>query len=281
MPKELVIFFIAFIGFVFLYFVYRKNFKNIKVPSVCLITGGVKTGKSLLAVTLSIADFKKVHRSWWFATKFLRKDLEEPLYYTNVSISFGSLKSKKPHKLDKCVRLITLESLLREERYNYKSIIYIQEASLMSDNMDFKNVERNADLSLYAKLIAHETKGGKMYVDTQSVLDIHYAFKRVASTYFFIQKNYNFLLFHLLYIREMINTENGVNNFNDDVDTTTRKYIIPFWYHHKYNRYEYSYLTDNLEKSNTDLIRHNGLISFNPLYRKKANKTPKEKKQND
>ena len=31
----------------------------------------------------------------------------------------------------------------------------------MSDNMDFKNVERNADLSLYAKLIAHETKGGK------------------------------------------------------------------------------------------------------------------------
>lgn len=167
---------------------------------------------------------------------------------------------------------------MRQERYNYKSVIYIQEASLMSDNMDFNNKVRNVELSLYAKLIAHETRGGALYVDTQSVLDIHYAFKRVASTYFFIQKNLNLLLFHVLYVREMINTENGVNNFVDDVDTTTRKVLIPFWYHYKYNRYEYSYLTDELTVSDEKNVKHNGIVSFNPLYMEHADKRKKVQK---
>lgn len=267
---------------VILYFVYRKNFKILKTPSVALITGGVKCGKSLLSVKLSIKDFKRKHRKWWFFRYILHdKVKEEPLYYTNVSISFGSLKRKKPHRLDRCIRFITLDSLMREKRYNYKSVIYIQEASLMSDNMDFNNKIRNINLSLYAKLIAHETRGGSLYIDTQSILDVHYAFKRVASTYFFIQKHLNLLLFHILYVREMINTENGVNNFQDDVDTTTRKVLIPFWYHHKYDRYEYSYLTDELEITSEKNIKHNGVVSFNPLYvelsdkRKKAVLKPK------
>lgn len=268
---------IALVLAIILYFFYRKNFKILKVPSVCLITGGVKCGKSLLSVKLSIKDFKKRHRRWWFFRHILRDKLkEEPMYYTNVQISFGSIKSKKPHRLDRCIKLVTLDSLLRMERYNYKSVIYIQEASLMSDNMDFNNKVRNVELSLYAKLIAHETRGGAMYVDTQSVLDVHYAFKRVASTYFFIQKNMNFLLFHILYVREMINQENGVNSFVDDVDTTTRKVLIPFWYHHKYNRYEYSYLTDDLKVSDERNVKHHGVVSFNPLYTEHADKRIKD-----
>lgn len=268
------------IGVIVLYIVYRKNFKILKVPSVCLITGGVKCGKSLLSVKLSIRDFRARHRKWWFFRYILRdKKKEEPMYYTNVQVSFGSIKRKKPHRLDRCIKLCTLDSLLRMERYNYKSVIYIQEASLMSDNMDFNNKVRNVELSLYAKLIAHETRGGALYIDTQSVLDVHYAFKRVASTYFFIQKNMNFLLFHILYVREMINTENGVNTFQDDVDTTTRKVLIPFWYHYKYNRYEYSYLTDDLKVSNESNVKHHGVISFNPLYMQHADKRVKEIKK--
>ena len=268
------------VGVVILYIFYRKHFKILKVPSVCLITGGVKCGKSLLSVKLSIKDFRSRHRKWWFFRHILRdKKKEEPMYYTNVQVSFGSIKRKKPHRLDRCIKLCTLESLLRMERYNYKSVIYIQEASLMSDNMDFNNKTRNVDLSLYAKLIAHETRGGALYIDTQSVLDVHYAFKRVASTYFFIQKNLNLFLFHILYVREMINTENGVNTFQDDVDTTTRKVLIPFWYHYKYNRYEYSYLTDDLKVSNESNVKHHGVISFNPLYMQHADKRVKEIKK--
>ena len=251
-----------------LYFVFRKNFKILKVPSVCLITGGVKTGKSLLSVVLATKDYIKRHRKWYIQSKLMRKDVEEPLFYTNCYIRFGLLHNN----LNKNIRYISLDHLNRDIRFNYKSVIYIQECSLMADNMDFNNKVRNVDLSLFNKLIAHETRGGALYYDTQSVLDSHYSIKRVCSTYLFIQKNINFLLFHILYVREMINTENGINNFEDDVDCTTRKVLVPFWYHHRYDRYEFSYLTDELKTKNKPVPRHNGLVSFNDLYIERSDK---------
>lgn len=273
MTKELLFLLFILIVALIIYLIVRKNFKTLKVPSVCLITGGVKTGKSLLSVKLSTKDYIRRYRAWWFATKFFRKKLEKPLYYTNCCIRFGRLHNK----LNKNIRFINLDLLNRNIRFNYKSVIYLQECSLLADNMDFNNKERNVDLSLFNKLIAHETKGGCLYYDTQSILDSHYSIKRVCSTYLFIQKNYNFLLFHILYVREMINTENGINNFTDDVDCTTRRVIVPFWYHKRYDRYEYSYLTDKLDTKLTKPSYRTGLISFNDLYREKAYKVPPQK----
>lgn len=266
--------------FIALYVIYRKNFKILKVPSVCLITGGVKCGKSLLSVKLAIKDYRKRHRIWWLQTHILKKQIEEPMFYTNVTISFRNIAYKqgqkgKPHKLDKNICQLELNHLLRLERFNYKSVIYVQESSLMADNMDFNNQIHNVDLSLFNKLIAHETRGGVLYYDTQSVLDNHYSMKRVCSTYFFIQKNINLFLFRVLYVRELINDENGVNNFTDDVDETTRKVLIPRWYYKKYDRYEFSYLTDELTLNNNSTKYHDGIKSFNRLYIARADKRKK------
>lgn len=267
----------------FLYVRFRKNFKFLKVPSVCLITGAPKTGKDLLCSTLSKKDFKKVHMKWKFNMIILKlfhskRTIEEPLYYTNVTSSFGSLKSKKQHKLDKCIRKLTLDSLAREKRYNYKSVIYISEASLLSDSQFYNNKKMNIELSLYTKLIAHSTRGGKVYLNTQSILDLHYSWKRVCSNFYFIQKSINILgLVHVLWVREMISNDLGTNSFIDDVDTSTRKVLIPFWWHNKYDRYEFSYFTDDLEKSNEEFIK-DCLISFNKDYIDLADKRRKEKK---
>lgn len=256
-----------------LYVLYRRNFKILNVPSVCLITGGVKTGKSVLSVKLSQKDFKKRHFIWKIKRLF-RSDLEEPLYYTNVFVTFGSYRRKRPHKLDRCIRYITLEHFLRKYRFNYGSVIYVQECSLLADNMDYNDKLRNAEMSLFNKLIAHETRGGALYYDTQSPLDSHYSIKRVSSTYFFIHKKINLFFFLILYVREMINTENGVNNFVDDVEVTTRKVLVPRWWFYRYNRYEYSYLTDDLDLNNTPYTKEErSLISFNKLYRELANKS--------
>ena len=61
--KEFITILLIVIGVLILYFVYRRNFKILKVPSVCLITGGVKTGKSLLSVNLSTKDYILRHRN--------------------------------------------------------------------------------------------------------------------------------------------------------------------------------------------------------------------------
>lgn len=274
---------LIFLGLCFIYWRFRKNFKFLKVPSVCLVTGAPKTGKDLLCSTLSKKDFKRVHRKWVISSLVLKifrskRTIEEPLYYTNVTSSFGSLKSKRKHKLDKCIRYLTLDSLLRQRRFNYKSIIYISEGSLVADNQYFNNQSMNIDLSLFCKLIAHETRGGKMYISTQSILDLHYSFKRVCSNFYFIQKSYNLLgLVHVLYVREMISNDLGANNFTDDLDTTTRKVIIPFWWHNKYDRYEFAYFTDDLDKSNEEFVK-NGLVSFNEDYIKHADRRKEIKK---
>jgi len=269
---------LALILVIVLYVVYRKNFKNLKVPSVCLITGGVKTGKSLLSVKLSVKDYRKRHRIWWIKNLLRSKKkppLEEPLYYTNTFISFYSFipkgKKREEYKLNKNIRMLELKHLLRMKRFNYGSVIYVCESSLMSDNQDFNNQRRNAELSMYNKLIGHETRGGALYYDTQSPLDNHYSIKRVMSTFFFIQKSLNLWLFRVLYVREMVSTDIAENNFNDDVDTTTRKVIIGRWWYKRYDRYYYSYLTDNLGKSTKKCKWYKGgLNSFNPLYRELA-----------
>ena len=58
--KELITILLILGVILIIYIIIRKNFKFLKVPSVCLITGGVKTGKSMLSVYLSIKDYKKL-----------------------------------------------------------------------------------------------------------------------------------------------------------------------------------------------------------------------------
>lgn len=278
MNKYVLYFLLLMVLFIIIYVIYRKNFKRLKVPSVCLITGGVKTGKSLLSVKLSVKDYRHRHRVWWLRNLLRSKKktpLEEPLFYTNTFISFYSWiprrKDRNEYKLNRNIRLIELKHLLRMKRFNYGSVIYICESSLMADNQDFQNQKRNAELSMFNKLIGHETKGGALYYDTQSPLDNHYSIKRVMSTFFFIQKSLNLWLFRILYVREMVSTDIAENNFTDDVDATTRKVLVCRWWYKRYDRYYYSYLTDKLgKKTKKCKFYKGGLNSFNPLYRELA-----------
>lgn len=268
MNETLIYIGLAVFGVLMLWFIYHRNFKRIVTPCVALICGAVKVGKSLLAVWLSMKKYRSVHRKWWIVTHIFRKDIEEPLYYTNTAVSFGSLKKKKRHRLDKNIRQIELEHLLRMKRFAYKSVCYINESSLMADNQDFNNQKRNAQLSMFNKLFGHETKGGQLYYDTQSPFDNHYSIKRVVSNYLFVQKSRNFFFFRVMYVREMINEDIGQNNFNEDVDFTTRKVLIWRWWYKKYDRYYFSYLTDRLSKrTKKPKWYKGGLVSFNPLYR--------------
>lgn len=277
MNSTLIIVAIIVVAIIFLFFLYRNNFKKICTGAITLITGGVKTGKSLLSVELACREYKKVHRIWWFKTRILKEKIEEPLFYTNVVISFKNWRNsnyfsdikRKPHKLDKNIMCITREMLLREERLAYKSVVYIQESSLCADSQEFTEKTRNCTLSLFNKLFGHETKGGKLFYDTQSPKDNHYSIKRVVSTFQFIQKSRNFILFRVLYIREMVNSElaEGVqNNVNEDIDFSVRKYIIWRWWYKKYDRYYFSYITDNLEVSRVPFVYHGVTVTFSDTY---------------
>ena len=134
----------ALIGLVVLYFVYRKNFKLLVFNCIALITGAPKTGKDAIACKASHIAYRHHHRVWWWRKQFqklFKKPIsEEPLFYTNAITSFRSLKSKKPHRYDKNIRCMSLELMLREKRFAYKSVCWITEGSLFADNMFFNDI---------------------------------------------------------------------------------------------------------------------------------------------
>lgn len=283
MTKEVVIFLVVAVVALFVYWRIRKNFKHLVTPCVTVITGAPKTGKDLLMNPLAQKTFKRNHRKWavrrFFSKVFHRPFTEEePLFYTNYRTTFGSLKRKKPHKLDRCIRKVTTDMLLRKTRPAYKSVVAVTELSLVADCMCVHVADVNTDISLFAKLFGHISKGGAFYGNTQNSQDTHYGFKRVASTFFFVQKGINFGLFHVLYVREMVSSDLGaVNAFNDDVDTTTRKVLVPFWWHNRYDRYELSYFTDECPVSDEPYSKGE-LVTFSEQYRKRAWKHGKEQK---
>ena len=219
-----------------------KLFKIPKIGCVGLVTGGVKTGKSMLSVWLAVRRWKRQVFAWKIACvicKLLRKPLpEKPLLYSNVPLAGVEYV------------LIPVEILERQEfRPAYKSVLYIQEASLLADSMYFKDMELNERLLLFNKLIGHETRGGYLIYDTQAICDNHYAVKRCLSSYFWIHHNVKIPFFCVLFVREMFysaDDSNTVNTVGQDVETDLKIIVIPKRVWKMYDAYCYSALTDHL-----------------------------------
>ena len=238
----------------------RKLFKYPKVGSMCMVTGGVKTGKSTFSVALVIREWKTRHRVWKFR-KFFQKLFkltidEEPLIYSNVPLAVPYVP-------------ITKDMLLRKVRFNYGSVLYVCEASLLADSQMVKDKELNENLLLFNKLIGHELKGGCIIYDTQAISDVHYSIKRCLSEYFYIHHLVKWIPFFLVaYIREERYSDDGtVVNINDkDVEETLTRVIIPKSTWKKFDCYCYSALTDDKPVVNTtvvaDSLKAEEIVSF-------------------
>jgi len=257
---------ILFIAFIILcIFLYFKLFKRIVVGAICIITGGVKTGKSTLSVWLATQDYKRVLFKWKvkkFFCSVLKKPIPEmPLLYSNVPLK--KVKNYTPLKL---------EHLLRQERLKYKSIVYIQEASLVCDSQLIKDKDLNNSLMLFFKLFSHMTHGGRLYVDSQQIADTHYSLRRSMSNYIYIHHMIKIPFFVILYVREMLHSEDNsvVNVAIRDVDEDLKRIIVPKSVWKKFDCYCMSSLTDYLDvNSKVEKVKNlkvENVISFRPEF---------------
>lgn len=241
---------VILIGLVIVLFLIHKIRKIPKFGNMVLVTGGVKTGKSMMSVWLSVRQYRRQLRKYYIFNyvlypivrhfpgkkfKQLRRR-EKPLYYSNVPIA---VKNFVP---------LTNELIRREKRFRYGSVIYICESSLVADSQCIREPILNEQMLLLNKLIAHETKGGYIFYDTQSIMDNHYAVKRCLSTYFYIHHTTKIPFFCLSWVRELKFSEDNtaVNTFDDDVEETLRLVIIPKSVWKMYDCYCYSIFTDDL-----------------------------------
>lgn len=215
-----------------------------------LVTGGVKTGKSTMSVWLAVRQYWRQLRKYyilnyvvypafhWIPIGIFKrmKKREKPLFYSNIPVA---VKNFVP---------LTLDLIERRQRFRYGSVIYVCESSLVADSQSIKDALVNEEMLLLNKLIAHETKGGYIFYDTQSIFDNHYAVKRCLSSYFYIHHMRKIPFFCLAWVRELKFSEDNsaVNTFETDVEDTLQLVIIPKKVWKLFDCYCYSVLTDHL-----------------------------------
>lgn len=253
---------IALIIFIYI----RRHFKNLKVGSLSLVTGGVKTGKSTLAVYLAIKEHKRAVRHVKFRNFVLRligksdRQDELPMLYSNIPLNYPYVP-------------LTDDLLLRRKRFVYRSVIYVCEASLVADSQLLKDKDLNTRLLLFNKLIGHETKGGKLIYDTQCVSDVHYSIKRSLSEYFYIHHLRKGLFFLIAYVIENRYSDDGsIVTFSErDVEESDylKKVLISKRVWKYFDCYCYSRLTDDLSVENSVVnsvssLKADRVLSFRP-----------------
>ena len=247
---------------VILFVLYKRSTKYL-FDNCVMINGNVGGGKSLLSVKIAMNAINKAHGIWyrrthWYSKLFtFMKNEEEPLLYSNIPIYYD----RKKNILFKWYRPLLPEHLSRKKRFNFRSVILIDESSLVATSLDYKDKELSEDLSIWLKLIRHELHGTyrnlfgaypNLIINTQSKNDNHFAFDRCLNQVLYIFKNINIPFFRLVYVRDLLLIDSVENEFKDDIkeDLSVRWFLVPKKYYNKYNSYAYSFLSDDFELKN-------------------------------
>ena len=235
------IYIIILVLLLILFFRWRKKYCFPALSTVTLVTGGVKSGKSTFAVWLAICEHRVRLIRVLIYNFFHKKNKREiPFLYSNIPLKY------------KWYRVLTLELILRKERFRYGSVVYVNEASLLADSMSFKDEEINEALLLFNKLFGHETYGGFLIYDTQSLSDCHFAIKRCISEYVHLDgKKVGLFGIKLSYRKmKMLNASESLDvNVFDGKEEEKPRVWIPKRVWKKFDAFCFSSLTDDLPVS--------------------------------
>ena len=201
-----------------------------------------------------------------------------PMLYSNIPLAY--VKYNK----------ITIDIIENKVRIPNKSVCLIDEVSLFADSQLFKDKELNNTLMRFYKLYGHYTHGGKLVVDSQSIADNHFSFKRCMSNYLYINDKKKLPFITILYVREMIYSEDGsaLNVVDKDLELDLRKVLIWNTTYRKYDCYCYSIFTDYLPyqvrydvemKDKHDSLKCDYIITLNEFVKKMNNQYAEHKKQ--
>lgn len=252
----IIILIVLILLFLFIYY----QFHTFRFGVVNMINGGVKCGKTALVVHKSVSSHKKALFKYYFKKIFFakkKKPTEKPLLYSNIPLKY---KYYVP---------LTTAHLKREKRFEYGSICLLSEISLVANSMCYKDELLNEQIELFIKLFGHETRGGRLYIDTQALGDNHYSVKRSIDTTCWIERLINIPLLPILIFRcrkLMVCDENTINVNSTNPDDVCKTIIClkrPVF--KTYDRFCYSVFTDNLEKTITKPLK---------AYDLKARKVP-------
>lgn len=224
---------------VLLTFFLAKHFKRLKIDNVYFISGGVKTGKSFVSVALAVKTYRKNLFKWYLTNwlfKLFKKGSEKPMLYSNIPLRYVKFNA------------LTMKVIDRKVRIPNKSVVLIDEISLLADSMLYKDEKINQKLMLFIKLFGHYTHGGTLITNSQAILDCHFSIKRCLSHYLYINCRTKYPLVTIFKAREMLYSADGssINTSDEDLEESQKLLWFMNRYYKYYDSYCYSVFTDCL-----------------------------------
>ena len=192
-----------------LLYIYFRYTKRLAIDNVYFISGGVKTGKSFISVALAIKTYKKNVRryyliGWLFKVLYLFTRKEKfkdcgmkPMLYSNIPLRYVKFNP------------LTLDIVKRRVRIPNKSVVLIDETSLLADSMLFNDKKLNNQLLLFYKLWGHYSHGGTLVCNSQAISDNHFSLKRCMSHYLYIRKRSKYPFISIFDCREMLYSDDN------------------------------------------------------------------------
>lgn len=210
------------------------------IGCLTLITGALKSGKTLMGLRCALKKYCFAVLKWRVTClwrRLIRKpEPEKPLFYTNIAVAGVPYVP------------VTLDILYRRVRVAYKSVMFLSETSLIADSMTIRDALMNEEVNTFFKLYGHESHGGKCIIETQNVLDNHYAIKRCLTFYYNIDANFSLPFFKLVRFYKVFYSDDDkvVNTVSLNSSVEYSYMLIPKTMFTRYDSYTYSWLTDGL-----------------------------------
>lgn len=267
------IFVIVFIAlFVLILFFYFKLNTFRKFPTVLLISGAVKSGKSFVSVSISKRLLRNQRFKVWFFNVifYFPKLLLNIIFKKNYTLwhRLPVMYSNIPLYKTKYYQLTTA-ILKREVSIIPKSIVFIDECSFTADSMCYKDSALNDSLLQFVKLFGHMSHGGYLVLNTQSLSDLHYAFKRSIGDFYYIYARRKLPFFTFVKLKQIFSIDGERANANV-LELNDYSMLISNKNYRSYDCYCYSCLTDSMPLSrsklkfikNRKLLKTNRFVSF-------------------
>lgn len=249
---------------VILLVVFYNKFVKMPLNHISLVNGGVGSGKTTLCVRLAIMNYKKACNRWYvrrFFHRLFKKPFKEkkPLLYSNIPVK------KIPYVP------LTAELLYGFKNFVPRSIVLFTEVSLSASSMDFNKIDYDA-FSKGIKLFRHRTLGGKMFLDTQAVSDMHFVLKRSINSYIWIER-FMHIPFILIYkVRVMMLVDENSVNISSDPQKETRLLFVPSYIWKKFDTYNFYGIYKDTELETNTVFKNKDLLSYDYVTLKQVRK---------
>ena len=263
-------FWIIVIATLIAFIVYKYFTREIDTGKILLITGALKTGKSVSSFAQANRTYQKSLWVWRFKHLFDRT-LEKPILYCNIQTNF-------PPTYRVC--WLKEEHLRRQAKLAWGCTVLIDEMSMIARSTDAKDKDIEDTLVDFIKLFAHECNG-KLICNTQALSDCHFAVKRCIGDYLYIEKKIPFFCGYLLLVgfyrnsivEGMGDTNSSVAGLttplrlnkgarNNDTVSNRQWIFVPNKTFKYFSSTTYSGLTDHLPMINQEQERTMNLKSY-------------------